>query len=170
MANPRVCSNPNLGKLRKTKSGAALDFLHNVAVSFDDKDGCLVWPFWKKPTGYGFVQLNGRNTHAHRAVCVLAHGEPPTGKHHAAHSCHNRSCVNPHHLRWATPQENSDDKMTQGTVSRGTTHSCAKLDEKSVIEIRASKGKLTTQKTAEKYGISANHVRAIQRKEKWAWL
>ena len=72
----------------------------------DDK--CLIWPFSYRWNGYGQVGLNGKVRYPHRIMCELAHGEPPSRKHVAAHSCHNGrgGCVNPRHLSWKTASEN----------------------------------------------------------------
>src|SRR4051812_22283993 len=63
--------------------------------------GCLIWPFCKSSYGYGMLRFRGRKTPASRVMCVMAHGEPPTLEHHAAHDCGNgdRGCVHPVHLR-----------------------------------------------------------------------
>jgi hypothetical protein len=93
-------------------------------------DDCLIWPFAKTPAGYGDVNYpKMRHMLAHRVMCVLAHGKPPSKIHQAAHSCGNgqNGCVNPNHLYWATPQENIDDKKLHGTQPWGEQIHTAKL-------------------------------------------
>src|SRR5690554_2084974 len=64
-------------------------------------DDCLPWPFeMNKRTGYGSIKVEGVRVPASRMVCIVAHGEPPSTKHDAAHSCGVRSCCNPRHLSW----------------------------------------------------------------------
>lgn len=58
---------------------------------------------------------------AHRLMCVFVNGDCPPDKNEAAHSCGNRKCVNPAHLRWATYEENGADKIIHGT-NRGWKH------------------------------------------------
>jgi hypothetical protein len=57
---------------------------------------------------------------AHRAMCRLIHGNPPTPKHQAAHSCGNgrRGCVHPGHLRWATDAENRAERRAADAARR----------------------------------------------------
>lgn len=79
-----------------------------------DKDGCLIYPFGRSPsTGYAALRLeDGSNIGAHRYMCILANGEPPTKKHLALHSCGNGhlGCVHPKHLRWGTYSDNIKDR------------------------------------------------------------
>lgn len=43
-------------------------------------------------------------------VCKLAYGPKPTISHEVAHSCNNGSCINRHHIRWATREGNMADR------------------------------------------------------------
>lgn len=101
--------------------GAALEFLERVVCS--DSDECILWPFnSSKRTGYGSLRFRGRNTTAHRAALILHTGIDAPGSVQAAHApeiCHNRLCVNPRHLRWATASENEQDKALDKTVRIG---------------------------------------------------
>jgi hypothetical protein len=60
----------------------------------------------------------GDTLYAHRLMCQLAHGDPPTPDHIAAHSCGrgHEGCVNPNHLSWKTYSENELDKRVHGTT------------------------------------------------------
>jgi hypothetical protein len=66
-------------------------------------DECLPWPFGQSKKGYpSNVTLDGHREAAHRAMCRAAHGDPPSPKHQAAHTCCRRGCIHPQHLHWAT--------------------------------------------------------------------
>jgi hypothetical protein len=71
-----------------------------------DKDDCLIWPF-SSTRGYGHFKCNGVRSYAHRYMCTLVHGEPPSDEHQASHSCGkgHQKCVSPRHLSWKTQSE-----------------------------------------------------------------
>lgn len=101
----------------KAMRGDGIAFLDKaLAHTFDE---CLFWPFGCNSDGYPAVWIGGRNKRAHAVICERAHGPKPQEKDHAAHSCGNRSCVNPIHLRWATHSENMLDKRVHGTWRSG---------------------------------------------------
>lgn len=133
-------------------------------------DDCLLWPFSRGEHGYGQFKVKRASTPASRAMCIAAHGKPPSPRHHAAHTCGNGhlGCVNPKHLRWATAAENAADKVDHGTVSRGEAHGQSFLTADKVRQIRAATG--FQRDIAARFGVSRQHVGKIRRGELWAWL
>ncbi|UEJ84513.1 HNH endonuclease [Brachybacterium halotolerans subsp. kimchii] len=57
------------------------------------------------PDGYGIVTTGGKSIGAHRLAYLLHHGELPPGM-QVDHTCYNRACIEPAHLRLATRSEN----------------------------------------------------------------
>jgi hypothetical protein len=129
-----------------------------------------VWPYAKANYGYGEVVVDGRKRLAHRIVCELANGPAPEGKNDAAHSCNNRLCINPNHLRWATRAENIDDMVGHGTAQRGERSPLSKLTEDQVRQIRALDGKVGRTEIGRRFGISHATVYAILERKSWFWL
>lgn len=127
---------------------------------------CLIWPFNKSSGGYGFVVVDGVRGGAHRFMCALVHGPPPSENLYAAHACGVPSCVNPRHLRWATGAENQADRIIHGTTSRGEKNASAKLTDAEVVEIRRllSRG-LTQRKIAKRFGVSQSQIYRIANKK-----
>lgn len=113
------------------------------------------------------VTFEGRRWGAHHLICVWTHGEPPTPQHEAAHSCGRPSCCNPGHLRWASPAENSADRLLHGTDARGEKSATAKLTAEQVRAIRRLKGRVSQADLAALTGCYFNHVGKIQRGEIW---
>jgi HNH endonuclease len=97
------------------------DYIADVVLPYPFNN-CLLWPFGIGSHGYGAYA----DTTVPRFVCNAVYGPPPFPRAEAAHSCHVRACVNPRHLRWATRQQNEDDKL-QIWAKRG--RGSRKLDE-----------------------------------------
>lgn len=135
-------------------------------------DDCLTWPFKTGSFGRGAVMINGRRLTAPRAMCIAAHGEPPTQTHQAAHSCGNghAGCLNPRHLRWATHDENMKDRAVHGRDRKGRDINTAKLTEIDVYEIRKMKGVRTCGSVAKDYGVTKSTIVKIMSRKTWAWL
>src|SRR5690606_37742148 len=101
-------------------------------------DDCLLWPFSRERDGYGTkVQYCGVGFKAHRVMCILAHGNPPRGKPFAAHECGNGhlGCINPRHLAWKSPKQNTHDRFVHGTMFFGEEVPASVLTEQAVLEI-----------------------------------
>lgn len=133
-------------------------------ASIIETTACIIWPFGVNLHGYGSVTLDGVTMNAHRAVLVLSRGPHPDGKPIAAHGeCHNRRCVNHRHVRWASHQENSDDKKRDGTTQHGERNPYVKLTDQQVAEIRAKyDGSWGQQRRlALEYGVTNGMIHVI---------
>lgn len=132
-------------------------------------EDCLIWPF---SSGYGTVKVNGRSEKAHRYMCRLAHGAPPTLAHHAAHNCGkgHEGCVHPQHLRWDTAIGNHADRYEHGTMLLGEACWNAVLTEETVRWARSMVGSLTYKEMGKVLGVHAGTVRHAVLRETWAWL
>jgi hypothetical protein len=136
-------------------------------------DGCLTWPFARRSGNYGrFRTQDGRQEYAHRRMCELVNGPPPSPRHEAAHSCGrgHEGCVAPEHLRWDTPAGNAADRALHGTENHGERNGQAKLTEADVREIRALAGREAQRETAKRFGIARQTVGDIQTGRRWAFL
>ncbi|MER7278354.1 HNH endonuclease signature motif containing protein [Dactylosporangium sp. NPDC000244] len=88
-----------------------------------------------KASGYARIKVRGRWRQAHRAAYELWRGQIPAGM-HVDHECHNRDeqcpggptclhrrCINPDHLRVATPLDNMRNcSRTTYSINRAKTH------------------------------------------------
>lgn len=109
-----VNGSPLIAKCRGNDE--AVEFIRSLPRG---KLECIIWPYRIRDDGYGEVRFEGRKTRASRLVTRIHHGEPIVDKLEAAHWCGNPGCVNPDHLRWATKQENEDDKKLHRALKRG---------------------------------------------------
>jgi hypothetical protein len=149
-----------------TNTGAPLAFLEQALAS--ETNDCINWPYGRGWKGRAKVWIGGRNCPAARVICERAHGAPPTPEHEAAHSCGKGhvGCINPRHLRWATPKENNADRLIHGTDLRGERNHLAKLAEADVREIRrlALEG-MTQRAIARQYEVSEPAISLIVRRK-----
>lgn len=124
-----------------------------------DTDECIQWPFSLDRRGYPQATDAKGFYKPHRRICEMFHGNPPTEKHHAAHECGVRACINKRHLSWKTPKDNEQDKRMHGTYTRGPKRKLAYGD---IIEIRRRReAGETLSSIARDYGITHGSVRGI---------
>lgn len=145
-------------------------------------DACLPWPFAKdNRVGRGTLGYNGRRFWAHRLMCEMAHGAPPTPKHQAAHNCGkgHYGCVNPRHLEWKNNSQNQLDRAKNGNALRNRGGPKSALTDVQKSEIVLLRGKEPQTTTAARLGVSLGCVqywqkyrkeRGHDRRQKYAWL
>jgi hypothetical protein len=151
----------------KASNGSTIAWLKIQAKSQTDE--CIPWPFGGKP-GRGKIAFRGTLTYPSRALCILAHGNPPTSKHVAAHSCRggNDGCCNPRHVRWATQKENCADKITHGTYVTGEKTNSAKLTNEQADEIRKLRETLRVAEIAEKFSVAESTIYLLLKYKSYA--
>lgn len=167
--------NSHYWQMHKGRELTPLSYRRNISIPWlyahvgYDSDECLTWLGRRKENGYGQLKIDGKMIGAHRAMCTLVHGEPPTPKHEAAHSCGNGhlGCVNPKHLRWATRQENVDDTLIHGTRIRGEKCHASKITEQVVRDIREIAEVMPINIIAYEYGLKNEHVRRVVARKTW---
>jgi len=138
--------------------------------------GCVVWTAGTRRDGYGVFSLGGRMRAAHRVAWELTHGDIPEegSGHHGCvvHTCDNRLCVNPEHLRLGTQKENMHDAIEKGRFAfnrpQGEKHHATPLTVKDVQTIRVAAAEGTSQAAlARRYGVSPPALSKIVRRLTW---
>ena len=116
------------------------------------------------------LTLDGARKHrfVHRLVCEAFHGKPPTAEHHAAHwdgdSLNNRL----ENLRWATPQENINDRERHGRTSRGEHRYNSRLKNTDIPKIRALiAGGHTLRNIGDRFSVAKHVIFDIKRRRSW---
>jgi len=140
-----------------------------------DTDECLIWPYHRDRNGYAVHTdtTTVGSDYVSRQICEIKHGPPPHKSSQAAHKCGNGAggCYNWKHLRWASPSQNSYDKMDHGTVPLGSNHPNAKMTEDKVLEARARwKNGETVTELAKELGVHKASMHDIVHRINWAWL
>lgn len=139
-----------------------------AAGSKRTESGCLEWQNGKRE-GYGRVWVGKKIFSAHVLAWEVIHGPVPTDK-QINHKCHNRACIDVEHLYADDQMQNMADMRNAGRERRpkGQEAGNAKLTEQDVISIRASdKG---AAHLSREYGVSESLIRAVKKREAWAWL
>jgi len=101
-----------------------------VAERFESKftrlgeDECWEWEGSRNDRGYGtfrFGGMPGRTISAHRMSFLISHGFLPSGTKGKiiCHSCDNKLCVNPAHLRLQTYGDNRADRRVEPLFKEG---------------------------------------------------
>jgi len=155
----------------RAKRGQALAMLMWLVHTKHRSRSCINWPYSKTPDGRGQVFYQGKMQVVPRLVCRLVHGEPPTPKHQAAHSCENghTGCCHPKHVRWKTQSENAmESTRRSGGSLKGAANKASKLTNAQIRCIRSSKQ--TQEVLAAKYGVCRNTIGNVRRNVNWRHL
>lgn len=165
----RAYGNPEI--VRVTPHHEMMEWLaKNKAYSGDE---CLKWPFNPGVNGYGGIKIKGKSVTASRAMCIIAHGPPPSERPDAAHSCGNgrMGCCNPRHLSWKSRRDNILDRIEHGAMQRGEQKPRAVLNREQVREIRKLYASgVSGPKVGARYSISDQTVYDIASGKLWGWL
>lgn len=123
-----------------------------------DENGCWIWQKSFGNHGYGNIATGGyRNETVHRVSHEVFNGEIPKGA-LVLHSCDNRKCCNPEHLRSGTHKDNVIDMVRRSDIKR-------KLTVEEALDIKNSP--LSQRKLAAMYGVSQKLVYNIKRGLSW---
>jgi len=135
-------------------------------------NGCWLWIGNTDKDGYGTFWFEKKKSRANRVAYLLFKGSIKPKK-QILHSCpggHNKSCVNPAHLRQGTHIENMQDIKTSGNwpIQVGEANHAAKLTADNVLEIkRLLRCGLPQPIIAKKFAITQPLVSKINRGHIW---
>lgn len=143
---------------------------HLLAALSSKTDECVPWGGTIKNDGYGVYKTRYGQYRANRAVCELAHGRPPSEGWFAMHECNNPTCVNPRHLSWGSPQDNSSHMKESGRSMYGTKAGHAVLTEQVVLLIRRTDPRITNEDLSRALGISKITISKARAGRSWRHL
>jgi hypothetical protein len=101
-----------------------------------DPDECWPWGGGYFNTGYGRVIVKRKSRQAHRFAWEYANGRPVPEGMDILHSCDNKKCCNPNHLRPGTDIENKQDALNRMRNVAGEDNPSSKLTAAHVLAIR----------------------------------
>lgn len=127
-------------------------------------DECWPWTAGRAGGAYGSFRDGTRMVKAHRWSWEYHVGPIPDGL-WVLHHCDNPPCVNPAHLWLGTHVDNQADKIAKGRQAKGSAQGFAKLTERDVAEILASRDKCTSLGAA--YAVHPCQITRIRTREAW---
>jgi hypothetical protein len=132
---------------------------------------CLVFTGARGASGYGIIRAGRELRYAHRVICEVHHG-PADPNEEVLHSCDNRPCCKPEHLRWGSRAQNMREayERDRNRVVHhvGEQHARHKLTEPQVREMRERRGAGEgLGAIAADYGIHLSTVHQICSRKTW---
>lgn len=141
------------------------------------ESGCWEWTRCVTQKGYGQFHYNGKTTFTHRFVLETKLGRAIQPGHMACHSCHNRICCNPDHIREGTAKDNTHDMLNanrqargEQIANRGEKHGLSKLTPAEVIEIRTLHNIESVHQLAKRFGVSPSAISNIHLRKTWTHI
>jgi hypothetical protein len=158
--------------------GKGLEILQKlIAVQTDE---CIVWPYAKRPQGYGSIWIDHYVYTTHTAAWYLSHNLPiPKERQNLnvdticiCHTCDNRPCINPKHLFKGTYDDNMEDMDKKGRRVLPDARRLEKLTTTQVLEIRASDISTNEKKRelAKQFKVSVSTIYAVHRKRRYLYI
>lgn len=90
--------------------------------SFNKVGDCFLWNKYLDRDGYGTFYFMKKGRRAHRVSYFMKYGDIPKEM-VIDHTCKNRSCVNPDHLRCVTKLQNTmENSNSVGAINKAKTH------------------------------------------------
>ncbi len=159
-------------------------FMENVDV-FQSPENCWEWQGPMLWNGYGKMDVCAKMHRAHRISYVIHNGEEIPDGMVIMHTCDNRRCVNPLHLKLGTQIENLADCKKKGRLcqgqrrseiqkrvsNKGESHYRAKLTKEDVLVIlKLLKEGNSLNSIAKKFNMNHGAIRGIKIGRNWAHI
>lgn len=130
---------------------------------------CWVWSGDRNSNFYGLFKAGPKLWKTHRLVYQLYHYVQLLPSQHLLHSCHNRLCCSPIHLRVGSHAENMKDKVAAGRAFRpkGENNGRHRITA-TMAEFIRTETQYDEQYLSALAGISVRQVRRIRRGESWS--
>lgn len=141
------------------------------SIDIKGENECWNWNKKSKQDGYGRTCYKGFNNNkammAHRISFQLYHKRLIQENMIICHSCDNRLCCNPAHLREGTHKDNSDDKFERGRFlfMKGEINGRAKITNEiaEIIRHRYKTERITQTQLAQEYKINQMSISKVVR-------
>jgi hypothetical protein len=150
---------------------------NNFWSKVEKTEDCWNWTAHTN-NGYGRVNINYKVYLAHKlSMFISGYISDPLKKEIGArgvvimHTCDNRLCIRPSHLKIATQKENMQDAKSKGRKwygeNSGENHPRAKLKWTDIQEIRLLIGIFSQSALAKIYGVDKSQISMIKLGKTW---
>ncbi len=112
------------------------------------------------------IESKGKRIRVHRKAWLYFYGNVPNQ--YILHSCDNRRCCNPKHLREGTNDDNMQDMWERKRHSFGSKVYCAKLKECDVLAIKSLiDGGEALTRISSRFNVSTSAISDIKNGVTW---
>lgn len=122
---------------------------------------CHLWTGSTNNSGYGQTWLNGSMKYVHRLAYENKFGKIADGK-EMGHLCHNKTCMNPDHLKEMTHQEN----IQHGYDSKQKRKKIVTLTKDQRLHIIKNENHVSTKDLAKKYDVHEITITRLRKRGK----
>ena len=131
----------------------------------DKTESCWLWTGPLHKTGYACIYHKRKFYYVHRLVKEWSLNRSISAGLECCHSCNNKSCVNPDHIREDTRSSNIIDNVVSGN------HNTVKLTTECVKTIRKmiSLGR-SDKEIAEDFNVSRRNINDIRNYQSWKFV
>ena len=150
----------------KTRKSIHTRFIQYTTKNNPDYPNCHIWTACKEASfigkDYGMMSVKRYNFRTHRVAWMFHNKKtiPKDMQIRHGKGC-NTLCCNPEHLTIGTHQQNTDDRVRDGTQKYGEDHHASTITDETAILIRDSQGDGTTKERALRFNTTSAIVSSI---------
>lgn len=134
-------------------------------------DGCWFWGGFIQNNGYGTLTVNKVHVLVHRLSYEEFYQQKIPSGMMILHSCNNRSCINPNHLRMGTHADNMQDMVDADRAAKGEQNGHALLTEDQVKQIKhLSRQGVAIHILTKMFSCSRSTIKDIRSGRCWNWV